>query len=71
MGKYADNMELPGLSVTTIVLDLAGDPNYVAPAVVEEPVNPFLKQGGNIKEIHLMGYASPEGPYPLNEALAP
>ena len=48
MGKYADNMELPGLSVTTIVLDLAGDPNYVAPAVVEEPVNPFLKQGGKV-----------------------
>lgn len=43
-GAYSEDYELPAGSLTTIVLDLAGDPNYVAPAEVEEAVNPFLKQ---------------------------
>lgn len=42
-GKYSsDNNELPPLSVTTFVIDLPADPNYVEP-VVEKKVNPFLK----------------------------
>ena len=43
-GKYnAENNELPPQSVTTFVLDMPADANYVAP-VVEEKINPFLKQ---------------------------
>ena len=34
-----------------------------------DKLNNHLKQGG-IKSIHLMGYASPEGPYTFNENLA-
>lgn len=42
-GKYdEDYNELPPQSVTTFVIDLPADPDYVAP-VVEEKVNPFLK----------------------------
>jgi outer membrane protein OmpA-like peptidoglycan-associated protein len=46
------------------------NPAYMNNAAHIEQMQNFLKQGGNIKEIHLMGYASPEGPYPFNEALA-
>jgi predicted Zn-dependent protease len=35
-----------------------------------EKLHSCIKQGSEIKEIHLMGYASPEGPYSFNEALA-
>ena len=41
-GKYSEDYELPAGSLTTIVLDLAGDPNYVAPVEADEPVNPFI-----------------------------
>lgn len=43
MGEYSDGFLLPAGSLATIVIDLEADPNYVAP-VVEEAVNPFLKQ---------------------------
>ena len=46
------------------------NPAFMDNAAHIEQMQSFLKQGGNIKEIHLMGYASPEGPYPFNEALA-
>lgn len=42
-GAYGEDYELPAGSLTTIVLDLAGDPDYVAPAEAEKPINPFLK----------------------------
>ena len=37
-----DGVELPAQSVTTYVIDMPADPDYVAP-VVEEKVNPFVK----------------------------
>ena len=37
-----DVVELPAQSVTTYVIDMPADPDYVAP-VVEEKVNPFVK----------------------------
>ena len=46
------------------------NPAFMNNAAHIEQMQSILKQGGNIKEIHLMGYASPEGPYPFNEALA-
>lgn len=45
------------------------NPAYMNNSAHIEQMQSILKQGG-IKEIHLMGYASPEGPYPFNEALA-
>lgn len=42
MGEYDDEFFLPAGSLSTFVLELEADPNYVAP-VVEEAVNPFLK----------------------------
>lgn len=43
MGAYDDGFFLPEGSLTTFVIDLEADPNYVAP-VVNEEVNPFIKQ---------------------------
>lgn len=40
--SYSDDYELPAGSLTTLVLDLAGDPDYVAPAETEKVVNPFV-----------------------------
>ncbi len=57
LGEYKPNMELPGLSVTTLVFDLAGDPNYVAPAPVEEVVNPFIKQPSTVNVPLVAGIA--------------
>lgn len=43
MGTYDDDFFLPAGSLSTFVIDLEADPNYVAP-VVNEEVNPFVKQ---------------------------
>lgn len=46
------------------------EPSFMSNATHIEQLNNMLKQSGNIKSIHLMGYASPEGPYSFNEKLA-
>ncbi len=43
----SDGVELPAQSVTTYVIDMPADPDYVAP-VVEEKVNPFIKTPSDI-----------------------
>ena len=46
------------------------NPSFMNNSAHIEQMHNYLKQGGTIKEIHLMGYASPEGPYSFNETLA-
>lgn len=51
-GEYTKDFELPAGSLTTIVLDLAGDPDYVAPEKVEK-VNPFVNtDAGKTAEVN-------------------
>lgn len=44
--------------------------SFMSNATSIEHLHNALKQGSDIKAIHLMGYASPEGPYSFNEQLA-
>ena len=52
-----DGNELPPLSVTTFVIDLPADPNYVAP-VEDTAVNPFVKQPGAVNTGLIIGIAA-------------
>lgn len=46
------------------------NPSFMQNSTHIEKLHSCIKQGSEIKEIHLMGYASPEGPFTFNEALA-
>lgn len=69
MGEYDDDFFLPSGSLSTFVIELEADPNYVAPAVSEE-VNPFVKQPSALDGIPAWAYIAVGGAIALVVAIA-
>ncbi len=62
--------ELKNMEILFPVNQSAINPSFMSNTSNIEQLQNTLKQGSDVTAIHLMGYASPEGPYPFNERLA-